>query len=87
MSAEQERVDQVNQISNGFGQTLLTITDGDWDLALSVAGNLLASCIAQATLDHGDEIEHVFNETGKGVFAATMAFYAELKKVDEENGN
>lgn len=73
-----ERVDQINQIANGFGQTLLTICKGDWDLALSVSITLFASTCAQSALEHDEPAEKVFDECGPPARLAVLAFYDEF---------
>jgi len=75
---DEERLEAINTISNGFGQTLLTMVDGDWDLAKSIAATLLASCIAQGAFENGDDPRDVFEECGAGIWAATEAFHREF---------
>lgn len=91
MADDKERTDQINNLANGLGASLLNIVRGDWDLALSVATTLFASCVAQSALEHGDNVEDVFNECGEPARAATMAFYAEFKRAeeteDDQDGN
>lgn len=91
--ADKERVDTINKLSNNMGQMLLTVCDGDWDLALSVSGVLFASCCAQAAVENDDEPMELFEEAGVGIRAATEKFYtafaaaklAELKAEQMEN--
>lgn len=75
-AAEQERVNTINMLANNMGQMLLTVTDGDWDLALSVSGVLFASCCAQAAVENDDEPMELFEEAGVGIREATEKFYA-----------
>lgn len=86
MAEDKQRVDQINKIANGFGQTLLTICGGDWDLALSVALTLFASTCAQAAHEHGEPAEELFEECSAAARAATLAFEAEFKKADDNEG-
>lgn len=75
-AADKERVDTINRLLNNMGQMLLTVCDGDWDLALSVSGVLFASCCAQAAIENGDEPLELFEEAGAGFRAAAEKFYA-----------
>lgn len=81
MSEEEEkkRVDLINQLSNGFGASLLEITRGDWDLALSVAGTLFSSCVAQAAIHHEEDVAALFESCGEPLRAAALAFHEEFK--------
>ena len=83
---DQERIDLINQLANGLGGSLLEICRGDWDLALSVATTLFASCVAQAAIHHEEDVEALFNECGEPAYRATMAFHAEFIKPLEEDG-
>lgn len=74
--ADKERVEAINKIANNMGQMLLTVCDGDWDLALSAAGVLFASTCAQAALENDDDVQELFEETGAGIRTATLKFYA-----------
>lgn len=80
---DKQRVEQINQIANGFGQTLLTICGGDWDLALSVALTLFASTCAQSAYEHGESAEDVFEECGPAARAATIAFETEFRRAED----
>ena len=84
MTEDKERVDAINQIANGFGQTLLTLTGGDWDLAMSVCVSLLASTVAQGAFNHGDDVGEVFDSIGGPARVTTLAVYAELVKAEED---
>lgn len=74
--ADKERIETINKIANNFGQTLLTLCDGDWDMALSVSTVLFASCCAQAALENDEDVEELFNECGVPAHEATVKFYA-----------
>lgn len=83
-AADKERVATINNIANNFGQTLLTICDGDWDMALSVSTVLFASCCAQAAIENDDNVEELFNECGIPAHAATLAFHAKFKEAEDD---
>lgn len=80
---DKQRVDQINQITNGFGQTMLTICEGDWDLALSVSLSLFSSVCAQAAFANDESAEEVFDECGPAARAATLAFETALKREED----
>lgn len=73
--ADKERVETINRVANNMGQMLLTVCDGDWDLALSVSSVLFASCCAQAALENDDDVAELFEECGGPTWEATQAFY------------
>lgn len=80
---ETQRVEQINQIANGFGQTLLTICRGDWDLALSVSLTLFASTCAQAAIENSDDVGELFDSMGEPARAATLAFHSSFVEGDD----
>lgn len=82
----EQRVEMINQMANGFGQTLLTLTKGDWDMALSVATTLFASTCAQAALEHDEPVEQLFDECGPPARVATLAFYDEFLRGEDDEG-
>lgn len=61
-SEDEARVDAINKVSNNMGQMLLTLTNGNWDLALSIVTTLVASTVAQAAVAHGESAEELFGE-------------------------
>lgn len=81
--ANKDRLDAVNQLVNGLGSSLLTLTSGDWDLALSAALGLFASVIAQAAVEKGEDVERLFDEIGAPTRAAVLAFYKTFKAADD----
>jgi hypothetical protein len=73
-TADAERVELVNKLTNNMGQMLLTICDGDWDLALSVSVSLFASTVAQAAVTHEESAEALFEEMGGPARNAVLVF-------------
>lgn len=91
-AADKERVETINRLANNMGQMLLTVCDGDWDLALSVSTVLFASTCAQAALENDDDVEELFESCGTPAHAATVAFYKkfaalELAQMQTEGGD
>lgn len=74
----ESRVELVNKLTNNMGQALLTLTDGDWDLTLSVTVSLLASTVAQSAVAHGESAEELFDEIGTPTRATVLAFEKSL---------
>ena len=72
------RAELVNKLVNNMGQMLLTLADGDWDLALSVSTALLASTCAQAAVEHGESAEELFDEIGPPARLAVLTFEKEF---------
>lgn len=81
---KRERVELINQLANGFGQSLLTMCKGDWDLALSVSLTLFASTLAQGAINNGEEATTVFEEIGPVAYATVVAFEKEFKEEPAE---
>lgn len=73
-SNDAERVELVNKLTNNMGQMLLTICDGDWDLALSVSLALFASTVAQSAVTHEESAEELFDELGLPARNAVLTF-------------
>lgn len=84
MSESKERLDAINRVANNLGQTLLTVCEGDWDLALSISVVLFSSCCAQVALESGDNVQDLFDGCGVSAHKATMAFYNKFKDADDE---
>lgn len=62
MTQEEEaeaRLALINRLSNGLGQTTITLCEGDWNLALGVATVLLASTAAQTAEISGDSLDEL----------------------------
>lgn len=75
MSKDQERIDAINRLTNNMGQMLLTVCDGDWDLALSVSVALFSSCCAQAAVENDEDVIELFDSCGVPAREATTKFY------------
>lgn len=73
-SNDVERVELVNKLTNNVGQMLLTVCEGDWDLALSVSLALFSSTVAQSAVSHEENAEELFEELGGPARAAVLAF-------------
>lgn len=78
-----ERIVTVNNTSNTFGQLALQITEGDWDMALSIAGTFLASTIAQTALKAGKTPEQLWETVGPGVLDTSRVLHAAFAEADE----
>ena len=77
---EDERLEIINQLSNGYGMHLLDLVDGDWDLARSVAVALLASTLAQAALARKEDFAETVEEALVASRGAAEAFYEKLSQ-------
>ncbi|MBI1316388.1 hypothetical protein GC167_05950 [bacterium] len=92
---KEPRVELVNKLTNNMGQMLLTLADGDWDLALSVSLSLFASTVAQSAVAHEESAEELFDEMGPPARNAVLTFekafiaaeLAERMAADKEDGD
>ena len=75
---EDERLEAINQIANGYGMSLLDMVDGDWRLALSVSIALLGSTLAQTALALEEDPGPLLEDSQRAVGATALAFYEKL---------
>ena len=77
-----ERIRLVNNTANTFGQLLLNITDGDWNVALSIAGTFFASTLAQNAFNSKRDYKEVLDFVVPGIGDTAKIIYNAL--IEEE---